>query len=441
MATNKRSFQSSVYLITYSRADMEKVPNREKFAEIVIDAFEKVNVAKVQQWVVCIENHEQSEVGQSTKHYHMALKLNQRMRWARVRQYLESNHEIRVNFSDHHNTYYSAYRYVTKEDKDIVLSENHPELKDPPSTENAIAAKKAKRKTQKKSKREKRYSTYDVVELIRQNNIKTRMELIDLAMTQKAQGKEKLAEFIANRGSKTVNEALHLAQEFNEAPITLARQRKTRIELLMEAYESPCSKNCGGKWMHCALDVLKRNEITLVSFCNAVYNALQNGRGKYRNIYIAGPANTGKTFLISPLKVIYNAFVNPATGTFAWVGAEEAEIVILNDFRWHKSIIAWGDFLQLLEGDIVHLPAPKSFTNKDIEFNKDTPFFATADAPLVMIKGGSIDKSNTEMMQVRWRLFSLWRQIPEEQQMHLTPCPRCFARFIIDYKDDVISTQ
>ena len=46
-----------------------------------------------------------------------------------------------------------------------------------------------------------------------------------------------------------------------------------------------------------------------------------------------GPANTGKTFIISPLKVLYKAFINPATGTFAWVGAENAEVVILNDFR------------------------------------------------------------------------------------------------------------
>ena len=110
------------------------------------------------------------------------------------------------------------------------------------------------------------------------------------------------------------------------------------------------------------------------SFCAAIYDALENGRGKYRNIYIYGPANTGKTFMISPLKKLYNAFSNPATGTFAWVGAENAEIVLLNDFRWHPSIIAWGDLLQLLEGDILHLPAPKNFFIKDIEFTRDSIF-------------------------------------------------------------------
>ena len=87
-------------------------------------------------------------------------------------------------------------------------------------------------------------------------------------------------------------------------------------------------------------------------------------------------------------------------------GAEEAEIIMLNDFRWKPSIIAWSDMLQLLEGDAMHLPAPKNFCKRDIELSKDTPVFATTDAPMVLIKGGGIDRANTEMMNVRWRFFS-----------------------------------
>ena len=110
--------------------------------------------------------------------------------------------------------------------------------------------------------------------------------------------------------------------------------------------------------------------------------------------------------MISPLKKLY---------TFAWVGAENAEIVLLNDFRWHPSIIAWDDLLQLLEGDIVHLPAPKKFLMKDIEFTRDTPFFATADSPMVLVKGDIIYHINSQMMHVRWRIFHFWHQIPQEQ--------------------------
>lgn len=444
MAAIETRQQCMVYLITYSRADFAKVPTRQRFADIVVNAFEQsVDVARVSHWVVSQEDHQQNsdDDGRSGKHYHMAVKLTKRARWARVRGYLESSHEIRVNFSANHNTYYSAYQYVTKDDKDFVLSNAHPELRDPPTTENAIAARKAQRRGKKgKRKRSERYSTFDVVEVIQHHNITTRLELVCLAMKQKDAGKTTLAEFIANRGSKVIDEALFLAKEFKEAPAKFVRTQKSRLQLLSEAYDSECASECQGRWMECGLTLLRHNEIPLSSYCDVIYKALQLGRGKYRNVYIFGPANTGKTFMISPLKVIYNAFNNPATGTFAWVGAEEAEVVLLNDFRWHPSIIAWGDLLQLLEGDTVHLPAPKNFSKQDIEFTKDTPFFATADAPLVLVKGGFVDHANTQMMEVRWRCFNFWRQIPQEKQQIVPPCPRCFARLIIDYKsnNDVI---
>ena len=91
--------------------------------------------------------------------------------------------------------------------------------------------------------------------------------------------------------------------------------------------------------------------------------------------------------------------------------------------------------LQLLEGDIVHLSAPKSFWKQDIEFDKDSPFFATADVPIVLVKGGAINQANSEMMRVRWRLFRFWKQIPPKEQSSFAPCSRCFARLVLDNKD------
>ena len=79
-------------------------------------------------------------------------------------------------------------------------------------------------------------------------------------------------------------------------------------------------------------------------------------------------------YCIAPLAVIYQAFSNPATGSFAWIAAEEAEIIYLNDFRWHPKIIAWADFLQALEGDTVHLQftywRPKIYVAKILSYQK-----------------------------------------------------------------------
>ena len=158
---------------------------------------------------------------------------------------------------------------------------------------------------------------------------------------------------------------------------------------------------------------------------------LDKGRGKYRNIMIVGPANCGKTFMLNPLNVIYKTFCNPACGSFAWVGAEQSECIFLNDFRWSQQIIPWHDLLLMLKGQIVHLPAPKTHYAKDIVFDEDTPIFCTGKQPLLFLKHGIIDQTETEMMAVRWRVFKFTHQISQEQQQDIPVCPKCFARFIL----------
>ena len=115
---------------------------------------------------------------------------------------------------------------------------------------------------------------------------------------------------------------------------------------------------------------MQRHAIIKDDLCSAVYTALAKGRGKYRNTFIHGDTNCGKSFILSPLKVIYKTFFNSATRSFAWLGAEDAEIIFLKDFHWHLKIIALADFLQALEGDTVHLPALKSVCCRDLELNK-----------------------------------------------------------------------
>jgi hypothetical protein len=142
---------------------------------------------------------------------------------------------------------------------------------------------------------------------------------------------------------------------------------------------------------------------------------------------LIGPANCGKTFLLKPLKAIYHIFTNPASSTFAWVGVQQAECIFLNDFRWNDKIIPWHDLLLLLEGEPVHFPAPKTHFAEDILFEADTPVFATSKYRLAYITGCTVDERETEMMSVRWNVFSLTHQISEDEQIDIKPCPRCFA--------------
>ena len=58
-------------------------------------------------------------------------------------------------------------------------------------------------------------------------------------------------------------------------------------------------------------------------------------------------------------------------------------MVWLNDFRWKPSLIPWCELLhaQVLEDDIIHFSAPKNLMSQNIVLDKDTPLFATSDAP------------------------------------------------------------
>ena len=71
---------------------------------------------------------------------------------------------------------------------------------------------------------------------------------------------------------------------------------------------------------------------------------------------------------------------------------------------------------------------------KDIIFDKDTPFFATADAPITLVRGGAVDRVNTEMMTVRWRAFQFSYQVKENERLELKPCNRCFADLVLNKK-------
>ena len=215
--------QRQVYLITYSRANLTAFPSREIFATAIVNAFEKSTAAKVLHWVVSAELHNDCDEERGT-HYHMAVKLTKKTRWANVRSFLDNEFHIQVNFSAVHSTYYSAYRYTVKDDAEALFSDNHPDLSDKcePRTEKAISVRKRKGKqtggaAKSKKTARKRMSVYDVTQLIQTRGITSRLELVALAVQQNRAGKTNLSEFIANRGQKAVDDALQLAKEFSEA--------------------------------------------------------------------------------------------------------------------------------------------------------------------------------------------------------------------------------
>ena len=69
---------------------------------------------------------------------------------------------------------------------------------------------------------------------------------------------------------------------------------------------------------------------------------------------------------------------------------------------------------------------------QDIVFEKDTPMFCTSKSEIVSIKEGVVDEMETHMMSVRCRVFCMYAQIPELEQIILSPCGKCFAKFMLE---------
>ena len=407
-------------MVTYSKADLAKVPDKARFIEIVCKAFTSTGTAKIIQYACAQESHEDG-----SPHFHLILKLDKQKRWRCVRNYLEIEYGVKVNFTNEFTNYYDGYQYVIKSDEHTMLSDNHPALNNPYRTANAT---QARRQGHNRMTRKRSFDAVDLADVIEKNKIHDKIELLNLVKKQKKEGKRDLALYVFNNIDKSIK-ILSNVWEMHSSDQVLERRTTQRMELLGNALKWECVESCAGRWLSLAKETLDKNNISVRTFSGAVSEAIERGRGKDWNILLAGGVNCGKTFILKPLQKIFHTFSNTADGTFAWLGVENAEIIFLNDFRWDKKIISWKDFLLLLEGDELHFSAPKTSYAQDILFDKDTPVFATADE---CFKRTTTAVKDNYMMTLRWKKFEFTYEIPEKDIVRITPCGPCFADLVIN---------
>ena len=145
--------------------------------------------------MVSLEAHENSG-----NHFHMAIKLSSPARWLKVRNFVDDKHGIKLNFSNSHTNYYTAYEYVVKEDPNFVQSANHPDFSNgkPPKTTKATCGRRTGPKTVK-SKKRKRLAVFDVVQIIQAKKIQNRVELLALASKWQGEALQNLLLTVAQK--------------------------------------------------------------------------------------------------------------------------------------------------------------------------------------------------------------------------------------------------
>jgi len=320
-----------VYLVTYSRADLGKFPERSDFGAAVADAFNTgASKVKVFFYATCREKHEDG-----AEHYHCAVKLTGPKRWLGAKNHLVNTYGATVHFSDDHDSYYSAYRYICKTDTEVYHSEGHPNLKEAasPKTKHCIKANRNKRKSSadkpaaEQSHKPQRLTAYSVSKFLVEHNIKNKTALFAVAKEQQKDGKEDLINFCLNY--KNIELLIENTWDLEAAPSKVQKELIPRMDTINNhALRDDCLADCNGHWLECAKQVLSQNNITSSQFGKAMRTLLVEGRGKHRNIMIVGPTGCGKTFLLKPLKLLFKAFCNPGNDKYAFMNAVESEVTI-----------------------------------------------------------------------------------------------------------------
>ena len=437
LQSKKGSNGCLAYLITWSQAKLLTCHTRERFAEIVTTEFNAVkNDNVVQHWACCVENHTMKGV-----HFHLAVKLNKRRRFAEVRNNIKKKFDIEVDFCEWKTVYYDCFTYVTKHDVHYVTSENHPSLENSPLTKKAIMARKNSHYKEntptdfgpsktKKTFKHPRMDMNTFYQVVIANNIHTDLDVCALAKKQFDQGKYDLHQFVMSRPQRTRIELINTAWLIEGSPEMLVRKNKSRIELLHEAKEGPHKEGCDGDWLNAAYEVLINNDINIQQFASDIKELLIHGRGKGRCLMICGESNRGKTFILKPLEEIYTTFLCPSDNKFNWVGANNKEVVFLNDLNYsEEGVMKWMTFLNLLEGAAVHISTPKNFHPEDVLWKELNPIFATCLAPIVRIAGGTIDHKQTQMMTNRWKIYHFTQEI--KNVVRYPNCGKCFAELLL----------
>ena len=209
-----------------------------------------------------------------------------------------------------HQRQLQDHKYATEEDKAVLRSPNHPTNVVEPRTASAIRARAGKGRI-----KGKHVSSTEGANIVLQQIINGRLELLALANSRTQQGDSRLYDFVLNRSQKMINELVETVWEVETATEKIARSTLSRIDILREQLTSTCI--CEGEWLQCALEILSKNSIDRAVFDDAIISLLVMGRGKGLNIYINGPANCGKTFILDPLRHIFDTFLSPATCSYA----------------------------------------------------------------------------------------------------------------------------
>ena len=75
----------------------------------------------------------------------------------------------------------------------------------------------------------------------------------------------------------------------------------------------------------------------------------------------------------------------------------------------------------------------KTHFAQDMILEKDTPIFCTGPSRIRKFsRDGDANEVESEMMEVRWKVFVFFHQLRTADVMDVPSCPRCFTNLVLE---------
>ena len=276
-----------------------------------------------------------------------------------------------------------------------------------------------------------------VLDIVRQHSLNTEVEVYAFAAVEERQGRRALAAFLAE--CDNLEGLLRKAHLLTTAVSSLAVSKLSRVEHLANVIRSVrCTCEELGLWHSMATEILNSNHLN-GTFQSVMYRILQEGRRKMNNLFIVGPPNCAKSFLLNPLKVLFDTYLQPDGGSYQMEALMGKQVAYLNDFEWDHSEkwCRWSFFKNFLEGGSLAVARPKNRGGNTV-FELDSPVFGTCASPVQLLSKGSrsltVNQMETNQMDKRILYVRLFAQIGDGETRDCKPCATCAARLYLQGK-------
>ena len=224
------------------------------------------------------------------------------------------------------------------------------------------------------------------------------------------------------------------AWKLENAEKDIAQSMKTRLQVLEDQKEKPCSCTETGKWFRAARALLHANEIAEADLTSSIYQSLAEGRQKGNCVTLCGKqGNEGKSFVLRPLMSIFPSpatFVTPTSHSFPLLEIDRSWVVFFDDFRFSKSPLSLSQLLLLLEAAPLCVSRPQNQHKGHTVWSGTSPvFITTLEDDLMHPKG--ILPGDIAMIHKRLKVYRFW-QVISSPDPSLTPCGTCFAQWVLN---------